>query len=140
MSQPGKPGELTWLLNDLTARVPGLHNAAVLSDDGLLITADQDLSPVAGEHVAALACGYQSLSRAASREFDGGQPIRQITIEMTSKLLVVTTAGKRTCLAVLCSADADVGLVSYEVALLVDQVRAALSTLPRPGLQAHGAS
>ena len=44
--------------------------------------------------------------------------MRQTVIEMQSSFLFVTAAGHGACLAVL-AADADVGLVAYEMAMVV---------------------
>jgi predicted regulator of Ras-like GTPase activity (Roadblock/LC7/MglB family) len=139
MPQLAKPNDLTWLLNDVVSRVPALLNAVVLSDDGLLMAADGGLRQETAEHLAACASGYQSLSRSAGGAFEGG-PIRQTVVEMTTRFLFITSAGNRSCLAVLCTSDADVGLIAYEMAVLVKQVHASLSTSPRPGVPAGDAS
>ncbi|MFC4893644.1 roadblock/LC7 domain-containing protein [Streptosporangium amethystogenes subsp. fukuiense] len=48
--------------------------------------------------------------------------MRQTIIEMRTAYLIVTAAGQGACLAVLCGAEADVGLVAYEMAMLVTRV------------------
>ena len=135
MSQMAKTGDLNlkWLLDDLVARVPEAQNAVVLSEDGLLMAASNGLSREEAEHLAAVASGYQSLSRGAGRMFGGG-PVRQTIVEMESAFLFVTAAGPRACLAVLSSADSDIGLIAYEMAVLVQRVGATLSTSERPGI------
>ena len=45
--------------------------------------------------------------------------VRQSIIELQHALLFVTAAGHGSCLAVLAPADADAGLVAYEMAMLV---------------------
>ena len=50
--------------------------------------------------------------------FRAGQ-VRQTIIEMDSAFLFVMAAGRGTCLAVLTGADANVGLIAYEMAMLV---------------------
>jgi predicted regulator of Ras-like GTPase activity (Roadblock/LC7/MglB family) len=110
--------DLAWLLNDLVSRVKQAENAVVLSVDGLLVAASQGLSRDDGEHLAAMAAGIQSLARGAGKRFGGG-PVQQTIIEMRSSFLFVTAAGHGACLAVLASEDADVGLIAYEMAMLV---------------------
>ncbi|MGH3747992.1 MAG: roadblock/LC7 domain-containing protein, partial [Micromonosporaceae bacterium] len=61
----------------------------------------------------------------------GGGPVRQTTIEMENAFLFVTAAGAGACLAVLGSGDSDLGLISYEMEVLVQRVGAHLSTSPR---------
>lgn len=84
------------------------------------------------ERLAAVASGYRSLSRGAGRVFDGG-PVRQTIVEMESAFLFVTSAGKRACLAVIGSSESDIGLIAYEMAVLVRRVGASLSTSQRAG-------
>ncbi len=47
--------------------------------------------------------------------------MRQTIIEMTSGFLFVSAAGQGTCLAVLTGAEADIGQVAYEMAVLVQR-------------------
>ena len=69
----------------------------------------------------AMAAGFSSLAKGASRHFAGG-PVRQTVVEMESAYLFVTAAGQGTCLAVVSDADADIGLIAYEMAMLVTRV------------------
>ncbi len=93
----------------------------MLSSDGLLLASSRDLEIASAEHLAAVAAGVQSLARGVSERFEGGA-VRQTIIEMRSAYLLVTVAGEGACLAVLCEEDADVGLVAYEMAMLVVRV------------------
>ena len=124
-------GGLGWLLDDLVARVPSARQAVVLSVDGLLMAASQGLTREDAEHMSAIAAGFQSLSRGAGRHFQGG-PVRQTIVEMESAFLFVTAAGQGACLAVLSDASSDIGLIAYEMALLVKRVGQNLSTPTRP--------
>ena len=49
----------------------------------------------------------------------GGGPVRQTIIEMESGFLLPSAAGSGTCLAVIAEQAADLGLVAYEMAILV---------------------
>jgi predicted regulator of Ras-like GTPase activity (Roadblock/LC7/MglB family) len=111
-------GELNWLLDDLVKRVPQVSRAVMLTQDGLAIGASAGLSREDAEHLAALASGFQSMARGAGQHFGGGR-VRQTIIEMESAFLFVSAAGHGTCLAVLTTGEADVGLVAYEMAVLV---------------------
>ncbi len=112
---------LTWLLDDLVERVPEAQQAVVLSADGLLMGASADMSREDAEHLSAMAAGFQSLAKGASRHFQAG-PVRQTVVEMEEAFLLVTAAGLGACLAVLADSDADLGLVAYEMAMLVTRV------------------
>ena len=124
-------GELNWLLDDLVTRVPQVSKAVMLTQDGLPIGASASLNREDAEHLAALASGFQSMARGAGQHFGGGR-VRQTIIEMEAAFLFVSAAGQGTCLAVLSTGDADVGLVAYEMAVLVRRSNEHLGVAPRP--------
>ena len=126
-----RASELDWLLDDLVARVVHVDKAVILTRDGLAIGASAGLSREDAEHLSAVAAGFQSLARGVGAQFGGGQP-RQTIVEMDSAFLFVTAAGEGSCLAVLTAAEADAGLVAYEMAVLVKRVGKHLAVAPRP--------
>jgi predicted regulator of Ras-like GTPase activity (Roadblock/LC7/MglB family) len=126
-----RTGKLDWLLDDLLTRVPSARHAAVLSADGLLTGASAGLNREDAEHLAAVAAGFQSLARGAGRRFGGGA-VRQTIVEMESSFLFVTAAGQGTCLAVIAAPESDLGVIAYEMAMLVTRVGQVLSTPSRP--------
>jgi uncharacterized protein len=131
-SNQGYPaGQLDWLLDDLVLRVPHIQRAVYLSQDGLALGASRGLDQADTEHLSALSAGFQSLARSAGRHFGGGE-VRQTIIEMSTGFLFVTAAGQGTCLAVLTDAQADVGLVAYEMAILVQRTGDHLQVHMRP--------
>jgi predicted regulator of Ras-like GTPase activity (Roadblock/LC7/MglB family) len=113
-----RPGQLDWLLDDLVRQVGEVTKAVILSSDGMALGASGTLDRDDAEHLAALAAGLVSLARGAGRHFGGGG-VRQTVIEMESGFLLVTAAGSGTCLAVIAAPDADLGLVAYEMAIMV---------------------
>jgi uncharacterized protein len=126
-----KGSELSWLLDDLVKRVPQVSKAVMLTQDGLAIGASAGLSREDAEHLAALAAGFQSMARGAGQHFGGGR-VRQTIIEMEAAFLFVSAAGQGTCLAVLSTGDADIGLVAYEMAVLVRRSNEHLGVAARP--------
>jgi predicted regulator of Ras-like GTPase activity (Roadblock/LC7/MglB family) len=126
----GQAANLSWLLDDLIERVPSAQQAVVLSADGLLIGSSRGLRREDAEHLSAMAAGFQSLAKGASRHFNTG-PVRQTVVEMESAYLFITAAGRGACLAVLSAADADIGLIAYEMAMLVVRVGQNMSTPTR---------
>jgi len=114
----GRVGQLDWLLDDLVRRVGQVSKAVILSQDGMALGASETLERDDAEHLAALAAGFQSLARGAGRHFGGGG-VRQTIIEMESGFLLVCAAGSGTCLAVIADEGADLGVVAYEMAILV---------------------
>src|SRR5262245_46905356 len=110
--------DLTWLVDELIERVTEATHGVVLSADGLRIASSRGLGREDAEHLSAVASGLQSLARGVGVRFATGQ-VRQTVVEMDTGFLFVTAAGHGACLAVLTTAEADVGLVAYEMAMLV---------------------
>jgi predicted regulator of Ras-like GTPase activity (Roadblock/LC7/MglB family) len=138
MDQGGFTATMDWVLDDLVRRVSGISQAVVLSRDGLTLGSSRGLSREDAEHMAAVAAGMQSLARGAALRFHGGEA-RQAIIQMDTALLFVMAAGQGSCLAALCPADADHGLVVYEMAMLVKRLGQYLSANPRTAAVAVGA-
>ena len=130
MAQTDTTGQLSWLLDNLVDQVQHVQQALILSRDGLVVAASRGLTAEDGEHLSALAAGLQSLARGTGRHFHAGE-VRQTIIEMESAFLFVIAAGKGTCLAVLTSADPNVGLIAYEMAMLVRRMGKYLDAEPR---------
>lgn len=122
---------LDWLVDDLARRVAHVQKAAVLSRDGFPLGTSSALSREDAEHLSALAAGIQSLANGGAVQFGGGQ-VHQTVIEMDQSFLFVTAAGEGTCLAVLAGSKADVGLVAYEMAMIVKQVGRHMAVPGRP--------
>ncbi|WP_171172315.1 roadblock/LC7 domain-containing protein [Streptomyces sp. I05A-00742] len=130
-------GKLNWLLDDLVERVGTIRKALVLSGDGLAAGSSADLTREDAEHLAAVASGFHSLAKGVGRRFDAGQ-VRQTVVELEGAFLFVTAAGHGSALAVLADADSDIGLIAYEMTLLVKRVGAHLASSPRTGEAAGG--
>jgi len=130
MQKTGAGADLAWLLDDLVKRVNEAEHAIVLSADGLLMAQSQGIGRDDAEHLSAVAAGIQSLAKGAGERFGGGA-VRQTIIEMRSAFLLVTVAGQGACLAGLSSEDADVGLIAYEMAMMVTKLGHHLSTPAR---------
>jgi predicted regulator of Ras-like GTPase activity (Roadblock/LC7/MglB family) len=127
----GQAGQLNWLLDDLVARVAKVSKAVILSRDGLVIGASDGLAREDSEYLSAAAAGFQSLARGTGQHFGLGA-VRQTVVEMESAFLFVMAAGEGSCMAVLAAQGADVGLVAYEMALLVTRVAEHLAVGRRP--------
>ena len=137
MAQTKQSANLTWLLDDLVERAPEAQQAVVLSADGLMMGASSGIAREDAEHLSAMAAGFQSLAKGASRHFGAG-PVRQTVVEMEDAFLFVTAAGTGTCLTVLAASDADLGLIAYEMAMLVTRVGQTMDAPDRlPGSDAR---
>ncbi|WP_406266405.1 roadblock/LC7 domain-containing protein [Nocardia sp. NBC_00881] len=129
---------LDWLLDDLVNRLAGAEKAVVLSADGLVVARSKDLTREDAEHLAAMASAFGSLSRGVGKQFDKGL-VQQTVVELEYGYLVVTEAGAGACLALLASEHADLGMVAYEMNVIVQQVGASLSATPRAAADASSA-
>jgi predicted regulator of Ras-like GTPase activity (Roadblock/LC7/MglB family) len=126
-------GDLNWLLDDLVMRVVGAQHAVVLSTDGLCVGRSRSLNREDSEHLSAMASAFQSLARGVGRHFGGGQ-VRQTVVELDHAFLVVTAAGNGACLALIASEEADIGMIAYEMNLMIKKVGKYLVAQPRvPG-------
>jgi predicted regulator of Ras-like GTPase activity (Roadblock/LC7/MglB family) len=123
--------EIGWLLDDLVARVPGAEKALLLSRDGLCIAASVALPRADAERLAAMASAIHSLARGAVQHL-GGEEVRRVVVEMSTAFFLTTAAGEGSCLAVVSSGQADIGLLAYEMAMLVRRVNEHLAVRPRP--------
>lgn len=126
-------GDLNWLLEDLVQRVPDIRHTVLLSADGLLVASSNDLARADAEHLSAVASGFQSLARGAGRHFQGGT-VRQTVVELDTGFLFVTAAGYGANLAVVAVEGCDVGLVAFEMNLLIQRVGQSLATVSRSRL------
>ncbi|WP_442943883.1 roadblock/LC7 domain-containing protein [Nocardia sp. NBC_00508] len=118
------------MLDDLVGRLAGAEKAVVLSADGLAIARSKALTREDSEHLAAMASALSSLARGVGNQFDKGL-VQQTVVELEFGYLVVTEAGAGACLALLTAERADLGLVAYEMNVIVQQVGDSLSTTPR---------
>jgi predicted regulator of Ras-like GTPase activity (Roadblock/LC7/MglB family) len=121
---------LDWLLDDLVRRLAGAEQAIALSGDGLLLGRSVTLDREGAEHLAAMASAFSSLSRGVGTQFGKGA-VLQTVVELEDGYLVVTQAGTGACLALLASVHTDLGMVAYEMNVIVQQVGASLSASAR---------
>jgi predicted regulator of Ras-like GTPase activity (Roadblock/LC7/MglB family) len=103
-----------------------VRHTLVVSADGLLMAMSRELDRAAGDRLAAIVSGLASLTRGAARQLGAG-PMRQAIVEMDELFLFTTCVSDGSVLAVVATANCDVGLVGYEMARLVAQTEATLS-------------
>jgi predicted regulator of Ras-like GTPase activity (Roadblock/LC7/MglB family) len=123
--------QLGWLLDNLVSQVANVRQALVLSRDGLVVAKSRNIGREEGDRLSALAAGMQSLARGAGQQVGGGE-VRQTIIEMESAFMFVMAAGQGTCLAVIASADVNLSVIAYEMAMLARRMGAYLTAPPRP--------
>lgn len=125
---------VNFLVNTFVDRVPGVGEAVVVSADGLCMAVSNGLDRDAADRFAAVASGLTGLAYGAAGRFGGGA-VTQIIIEMENAFLFVTGISDGSCLAVVASSSCDVGLVAYEMAVLVERAGTVLTPELRAELQ-----
>lgn len=121
MSTPGQPvQDLNWLVTNFVERVQDVAHAVIVSSDGLSLAVSADFPPDRADQLAAVTSGLSSLVLGASRMFEGGIVI-QTAVEMQAGVLVVMSISSGASLAVLAASKCDLGLVAYEMTLLVER-------------------
>jgi uncharacterized protein len=119
--------DVSWLVDNFANRTPGVAHAMVVSAERL----DRPKA----DQLAAIACGLASLTQGSARCIDGGL-VKQTVVEMDRGLLVVMAISDGSCLTVLAGSSCDVGVVAYEMTVLVSRTGDVLTPALRAELQA----
>jgi uncharacterized protein len=124
-----------WLITDFVGTVPGVAHAVVVSSDGLPLAASSGFPADRADQLAAIASGLISLTAGAARVFEGGA-VNQTIVEMQRGLMLIMAISDGSCLAVLAAPDCDMGLVAYQMTLMVDRAGQVLTPAVRAELRA----
>ncbi|SDG56547.1 hypothetical protein SAMN05421505_105185 [Sinosporangium album] len=124
-----------WLITEFVRGTPGVAHAVVVSADGLCLATSEGFPPDRADQLAAVSAGLLSLTVGAARVFEGGQ-VNQTVVEMQRGLMLVMAIGDGSVLALLAAPDCDMGLVAYQMTLLVDRAGQVLTPALRAELQA----
>jgi uncharacterized protein len=127
--------DLSWLVGNFAKRTPGVAHAMVVSADGLPVAVSDRLDRPKADQLAAIASGLASLTQGGARCIDGGL-VTHTVVEMDRGLLVVMAISDGSCLTVLAGAACDVGVVAYEMTVLVTRAGDVLTPALRAELQA----
>ena len=114
-------GDLTWLVTSFAERIAGVRDVLVLSTDGLVLASSDGLDRDVAETLAAVTSGLASLTAGAARHLQAGH-VNQVIVEMDEGFLFVTTISEGSALAVMAGPECDIGLVGYEMSMLVTRI------------------
>ncbi|NKQ54626.1 two-component system histidine kinase [Amycolatopsis sp. K13G38] len=131
-SSPTAAPSPTWLVSAFAEEVAGVSHAALVSADGLLVAASESLPRDRADQLSAIASGLSSLSLGTAELFSAGRVVQSV-IEMEEGFLLLMSVGDGSNLVVLASPGCDIGLVGYEMTLLVDRVGKVVDTPLRAG-------
>ena len=115
-----------WLLDNFVRTVPGTRHTLVVSADGLLMAMSENLDRTSGDQLAAIVAGMSSLTRGAARQLRAGD-VRQAIVEMDDLFVFLMSVSNGSVLAVVADATCDVGLIGYEMAMLVSRTETTLT-------------
>jgi predicted regulator of Ras-like GTPase activity (Roadblock/LC7/MglB family) len=125
---------LNWLVTKFAKGTPGVAHAIVVSADGLPVAMSERLDRPKADQLAAIASGLASLTQGAARCFEGGL-VKQTVVEMDRGFLFVMSISDGSCLAVLAASSCNVGVVAYEMTVLVARAGDVLTPTLRAELQ-----
>ncbi|GAB2921120.1 roadblock/LC7 domain-containing protein [Nonomuraea fastidiosa] len=131
LSQAAK--DVNWLVTGFVEEVPGVAHAVVVSADGLPMAYSRGFPQERADQLAAIAAGLVSLTQGSARVFGGGE-VTQTLVEMQRGLLLVMAISDGSCLAVLAAPDCDMGLVAYQMTILVERAGQVLTPAVRAEL------
>jgi uncharacterized protein len=131
MSRPEPPvTDLNWLVTSFANQVPDVAHAVVVSADGLALAISEGLPQERADQLAAVTSGLTSLTQGSARLFEAGVVV-QTVVEMQAGLMVIMAISDGASLAVLTASACDLGLVAYEMTLLVERVGRVLTPASR---------
>lgn len=125
MTLPQRPqhNSLDWLVSNFARDVPGVSHAVLVSVDGLLIAANEQLPRDRAEQLAAVTSGLASLAAGgAAQLFEAGQVLQSVVEMAGGGYLLVMRVGDGSHLATLAAPSCDIGQIGYEMAVLVERV------------------
>jgi predicted regulator of Ras-like GTPase activity (Roadblock/LC7/MglB family) len=129
-----QPGSFAWLITDFVRQVAGVAHAVVVSADGLLLASSHGLPRDRADQLSAISSGLISLTEGAARCFEAGG-VNQTVVEMDRGYLFLMSVSGGSCIGVLAAPNCDIGLVAYEMTMLVERVGQQLT----PELRANAA-
>ncbi len=111
---------VNWLLSSFVENTSGVEQSIAVSSDGLLMAASSNLDRASADKMAAIVSGLRSLSDGASRVLAKGA-VSQVVVEKRNGFLFASAISGGSSLGVIARRDCDLGLVGYEMTLLVER-------------------
>lgn len=122
----GSARNFNWLLSNFVRDVVGVREAIAVSSDGFLLAGSAGRERDGVEQFAAIISGITSLTNGAGHLLNCGE-VEQVIVEMRHGVLFVSSISDGSALGVLAEKDCDMGLIGYEMTLLLDRVGSTLT-------------
>ena len=123
MSLSEKANNVNWLMANFVRSTPGVEQAMAVSSDGLLIALSSQLERASADKMAAIITGMRALAHGGANELAKVQ----VLVEMANAYMFVSSISGGSTLGVVTVRDCDLGLVGFEITLLVERVGAQLT-------------
>jgi uncharacterized protein len=117
---------INWLMSSFVESTSGVDQAIAVSSDGLLMAISSNLDRANADKMAAIVTGMRSLSDGAARVLAKGG-LNQVIVEMSDAYLFVAAISGGSSIGVVASRTCDLGLVGYEITMLVSRVGSQLT-------------
>ena len=118
--------DFNWLLTNFVAETVGVTEAVAVSSDGFLLAGSAGMERDGVEQLAAIVSGLTSLSSGAAGLYDYGL-VEQVIVQMQRGYFFVMSINDGSAIGVLANYGSDVGMIGFEMALLIDRVGAVLT-------------
>ena len=118
--------DVNWLLSNFVDGTTGVNQSIAVSSDGLLMAMSSNLDRASADRLAAIVAGLRSLADGAARVMGAGG-VSQVIVEMHDAYLFVAAISDGSALGVVATKDANLGLVGYEMTVLVERIGAHLT-------------
>jgi predicted regulator of Ras-like GTPase activity (Roadblock/LC7/MglB family) len=132
LSKPAQ--DLNWLVNGFAGRVPEVQHAMVASSDGMPVALSEGITRTNADQLAAITSTLLGVAACVATISDADE-VRQAVIEMGRGYFLAMTVRDGSVFAVLTSAQADLGVVGFEMARLVKSAGEILTPALRAELQ-----
>lgn len=116
---PHDPQDFGWLIDNFVASTPGVTHALIVSSDGLPLIAAGGMSPDLADPLAAMTSGIISLGSNIARKV-GQASCDQVMLKFPEGHFLFMGIGNLAGFAVLVKDGANLGVVAYQMAQLVD--------------------
>ena len=107
-------------LEEYAAQAPGVLQAVVVSEDGLLLAMSANLSRDDCDRFAAITSAMTSLAVGAARTYDLGS-MNKLVVDLDRAYLLLGAFGSRAWLGVMARRDADLGDLARHIASFVQR-------------------
>ena len=122
----GAARNFNWLLTNFVRNTADAKEAIAVSSDGFLLASSSNSGREGVEQFGAIISGVTSLTNGAGDFLRCGQ-VERVVIDMDGGMLFISAISDGSALGVLADRNCDMGLIGYEMALLLDRMGKALT-------------